>query len=112
VVAGRSVLENLELQRHLAGTNCSKNKLAVLSQALARTLVAAPRLVAGRSVLEVGAGVGLAGLLAARLGAAQVPLAQSPPFCSIAQYALVAGRCVRRAGGGRRRRASSLPPHI
>ncbi len=62
------------------------NKLAVLSKALARTLVAAPRLVVDRSVLEVGAGVGLAGLLAARLGAAQVPLAQSPPFARLHKH--------------------------
>ena len=42
------------------------------AQALARTLVAAPHLLQGRSVLELGAGCGLAGLLAARLGASRV----------------------------------------
>ena len=41
-------------------------------QALARTLVAAPQLLQGQSVLELGAGCGLVGLLAARLGASQV----------------------------------------
>ena len=49
---------------------CALNR----GQAMARTLAAAPQLVTGRCVLEVGAGVGLVGLLAGRLGAAQVAL--------------------------------------
>lgn len=45
-----------------------------------RELVVTPSLVRGRSVLEIGAGVGLCGLLAAKLGASEArpPTALSP----------------------------------
>ena len=40
---------------------------------------AAPQVCAGRSVLELGAGVGLCGLCAAELGAARVVLSDGDP---------------------------------
>ena len=42
------------------------------TQALARTLLAAPQLVSGQTILEVGSGVGLIGLLATQLHASHV----------------------------------------
>jgi hypothetical protein len=42
------------------------------NQALARTLLAAPQLVLGQTILEVGSGVGLIGLLATQLHAPHV----------------------------------------
>lgn len=39
-----------------------------------RLLVENPRLVEGKEVLEIGAGTGLCGIVAAKLGAAQVTI--------------------------------------
>lgn len=47
------------------------------AHALARTLMAAPGIVKGRTVAELGAGPGLVGLVASRLGARQVTLTDS-----------------------------------
>jgi predicted nicotinamide N-methyase len=49
-------------------------------QALARHLLDHPALVAGRSVLDLGAGSGLAGIAALRAGAARVLAADTDPF--------------------------------
>lgn len=48
------------------------------AHALARTIMAAPEIVRGCSVAEFGAGPGLVGLVASRLGAKQVVLTDSP----------------------------------
>ncbi len=45
--------------------------LYVCERNVCRELVNDPSIVKGRSVLEIGAGTGLCGLVAARLGAAQ-----------------------------------------
>jgi predicted nicotinamide N-methyase len=49
-------------------------------QALARHLLDCPALVAGRSVLDLGAGSGLAGIAAMKAGAARVLAADTDPF--------------------------------
>lgn len=50
-------------------------------QALARHVLDHPALVAGRRVLDLGAGSGLVGIAAARAGAAHVLAADIDPFC-------------------------------
>ena len=59
-------------------------------QALARHLLDHPALVAGRSVLDLGAGSGLAGIAAMKAGAARVLAADTDPF-ALAAIALNAG---------------------
>src|SRR5215468_4175016 len=49
-------------------------------QALARHLLDNPALVAGRAVLDLGAGSGLAGIAALKAGAARVLAADTDPF--------------------------------
>ncbi len=53
-------------------------------QALARYVLDNPALCAGRSVLDLGAGSGLAGIAATRAGAARVLAADTDPFASAA----------------------------
>jgi predicted nicotinamide N-methyase len=91
-----------ELRLHLVTADCSwwrcsPEDLEVLGvdepfwafawaggQALARHLLDHPDLVAGRRVLDFGAGCGLAGLAAARAGAGQVVAVDIDPVCEAA----------------------------
>ncbi len=47
-------------------------KVWSVAHVLARELVQSPQIVAGKRVLEIGAGCGLNGIVAAKLGAAEV----------------------------------------
>jgi predicted nicotinamide N-methyase len=91
-----------ELRLHLVTERCpwwrsTPEELAVLGvdepfwgfawaggQALARHLLDHPELVRGRRVLDFGAGCGIAGLAAARAGAAEVLAVDIDPVCEAA----------------------------
>ena len=58
-------------QEPIAGSRRDQHEFDIPLCLICRELVEAPGLVQGRSVLELGAGVGLCGLLAAKLGASE-----------------------------------------